>query len=194
MQHRKLFSPILFTSCLLLACTGNNTANAGKDSVSDKTATSNISTSGGAASFSCMLDGKKFEESGSSGNINAAFHLTGDSNGQIFFMLADVSDPEQKLSFQIPGKTGNTIISNNPPHFSYEGLVLKGFVTYIDDPVTVNIISISSTRVSGTFTGTYSLENPTTGGNVKKTIEVTEGKFDIPFSTSADWNKLYNAE
>jgi hypothetical protein len=40
-------------------------------------------------------------------------------------MLADVNDPSQKLSFEIPGKTSITAIQNSPPTYSFEGLVLK---------------------------------------------------------------------
>lgn len=193
MNPLKSFYIIIFSSILLASCGSNhsNTGNAGDVSL---TASSSTSASTGDASFSCKIDGVNFSESGRTGNINAAFHLTGKDKGQVFFMLAEINDPSQKLNFQIAGKTGSTTISNSPPHSSYEGLVLKGFVTYIDDPVIVNIISISPSRVSGTFSGTYTLQKGTGGSNAKQTIQVTDGKFDIPFSTDASWKKMYQAE
>ena len=99
---------IISLSLAVCSCGGNN---AGKESNTNyATVSSNAATSSSImdANFSCKIDGKDFSENGSTGNINAAFHLTGDNKGQIFFMLADISDPEQKLSFQIPGKTRNT--------------------------------------------------------------------------------------
>lgn len=186
---------IISLSLAICSCGGNNAAKESntKDATVGSDAATFTSTSN--ASFSCKLDGKVFSESGSTGNINAAFHLKDDDKkGQIFFMLADVNDPSQKLNFEIPGKTGITTIQNSPPHYSYEGLVLKGFATYIDDPIAVNVTSITPSRVSGTFSGKYTLQKDSSNSSSKQTIEVTDGKFDIPFSTSADWKKLYNAE
>jgi hypothetical protein len=62
----------------------------------------------------------------------------------------------------------------------------------VDDGLTVNITSRSATRLSGTFSGNYRLENVKTPNN-KVSLQVTDGKFDIPFSTSAQWKKMYNA-
>ena len=193
MPHLKSFCSILISSILLASC-GSGNSKTGLSEDMSLTAAESSSASTSNASFYCKLDGANFSESRCTGNINAAFHLTGENKGQIFFMLADIDDPSQKLNFQIAGKTGSTTIRNSPPHFSYEGLVLKGFVTYIDDPVIVNIISISPSRVSGTFSGTYTLQKGTGSSHAKQTIQVTEGKFDIPFSTDVSWKKMYQAE
>ena len=186
---------IISLSLAVCSCGSNNAAKESNiiNAPGSPNATTSISTSD--ASFSCKLDGKVFSESGSTGNINAAFHVKDDDKKeQIFFMLADVNDPSQKLTFAIPDKTGATTIQNSPPHFSYEGLALKDFVTYTDDPVTVNVTSITPSRVTGTFSGKYTLENKGADSNAKQTIEVTDGKFDIPFSTDAGWKKFYHAE
>jgi len=196
MQHLKLFSAIVLSSFLLYSCSGNTNTSAAKDESSASSAISSVASSAtGDASFSCMLDGKTFSESGSNGDINAAFHYKDNANKeQIFFMLSDVNDPSQKLTFEVPDKTGVTTIQNLPPHFSLEGLVLKGFVAYIDDPVTVDVTSITPSGVAGTFSGKYTLEYKSAGNNAKQAIEVTDGKFDIPFSTNAYWKKIYHAE
>ena len=148
---------------------------------------------GDDASFSCMLDGKKFSGSGTDQNINAAFHLKGDQKGQIFIRFSDLNNPEEKLNFQVAAKEGSTTI-NVTPTYSYIGYVTKGYINYFDNPLTVTITSLTAARVSGTFSGTYTLSKGSAGSNAKQTIEVTAGKFDIPFSTSADWKKMYNAE
>lgn len=145
------------------------------------------------ASFSCILDGKKISGKGTDQNINAAFHLTGDDKGQIFFRLSDMSNTGDKLQFQVPAKTGATIFSVSPT-YSYEGYTASDFTTYLDDPLTVTITSITATSISGTFFGKYTLSKGSGNSNSKQSIEVTDGKFDIPFSTSADWKKLYHAE
>ncbi len=151
------------------------------------------SPSNADASFSCILDGKEFSGKGTDQNINAAFHLTGEDKGQIFFRLSDMNDIGDKLFFQVPAKEGSTTFSVTLAN-SYDGYSTSDFATYIDDPVTVTINSISSSRVSGTFSGKYTLQKGSGTSSSKQTIEVTDGKFDIPFSTSADWIKFYNAE
>ena len=186
---------ILIASCILFACSSNSSTPTSKGDTSNASDNSGSGSSNGDASFSCELDGKVFSESGTNGNINAAFRAKdNDKKEEIFFILADVNDPSQKLNFIIPDKTGTTTIQNSPPHFSMEGLVLKGFVTYTDGPVTVIVTSLTPSRVTGTFSGKYTLSDKGSDSNAKQTIEVTDGKFDIPFSTNASWKKFYHAE
>ena len=147
----------------------------------------------GDAGFSCKLDGKEFSGKGTDQNINAAFHLTGNNKGQIFFRLSDMNNNGDKLMFQVPANEGSTTVSVTPDH-SYGGYITSDFATYLHDPVTVTINSISSSRVSGTFSGKYTLQKGSGNSNSKQTVEVTDGKFDIPFSTSAQWKQLYHAE
>ncbi len=98
-----------------------------------------------------------------------------------------------KLQFQVPGKERSTTFAVTPT-YSYGGYTTSNFANYLDNPITVTVSSISSTRVAGTFSGTYTLQKGSGDANAKQTIEVTDGKFDIPFSTSADWKKFYQAE
>lgn len=193
MNDIKLITLIFSSAILFVACSGNSAANSSKDSTSVNTSTSNTSASDGDASFSCMLNGKKFSVSGTDQNANAAFHLAGTNKGQIFFRFSDLNNPEEKLNFQVPGKEGATTF-NVTPTYSYIGYITKDNINYLDNPLTVTITSLTATRISGTFSGTYTLSKGSADSNAKQTIEVTDGKFDIPFSTSADWKKLYNAE
>ena len=149
---------------------------------------------GSGASFSAIVDGTKFSSNTGTDNLNAGFHIKGD-NGVVttFFMLADPENPVQKLNFEVPEKTGSTTI-RILPKYSFEGYVTSQFVTYVDDGVTVNVTSYTAARIAGTFSGSYKLENPKGSPNAKPEIQITDGKFDIPFSTSASWKKFYHAQ
>lgn len=175
----------------LLSCGGNAPDNSAGKTTSAASPDNN--SSAGEASFSCKLDGKEISGKGTDQNINGAFHLTGENKGQIFFRLSDINNSGDKLQFQVPARTGQTIINNAPNH-NYIGYVTQDLANYIDDSITVTINSFSAARVSGTFSGKYSLQEGSGNNNSKQTIEVTDGKFDIPFSTSAQWKQLYNAE
>ncbi len=178
-------STFWFTGC-------SGTASSGPSSPETASATQASAGSSTGASFSAVLDGTKFSSNTSTDNLNAAFSITADGQKRLFFMLADPDNPVQKLTFDLPDKEGPTTISILPK-FSFEGYVTKDWVVYVDDGLTVNITSRSSTRLSGTFSGNYRLENINTPNN-KVSLQVTDGKFDIPFSTSAQWKKVYHAE
>ncbi len=174
----------------LLSCGSAPSGNTNNKSTSTPTSSA---TTDDDASFSCILDRKEFSGKGTDQNINAAFRLKGDDKGQIFFRLSDMNNIGDKLNFQVPAKTGPTTF-NVTPIYGYGGYSTSDFANYIDDPITVTITSISSARVAGTFSGKYTLQKGTGNNNSKQTIEVTDGKFDIPFSTSAQWKQMYHAE
>jgi hypothetical protein len=193
MESLKLIATILLLPILFVACSGNSAPNAGKDNAAPIAATADASPSQQDASFSCILDGKEFSGKGTDQNINAAFHLTGDDNGKIFFRLSDMNNVGEKLNFSVPEKIGSTTFSVTPTS-SFIGYMTTDFVNYLDDPIIVTISSFTSSRVAGTFSGKYTLQKGSGSSNSKQTIEVTDGKFDIPFSTSAQWKQMYHAE
>jgi hypothetical protein len=180
--------PLVLLTGLFFACSGN-----GQTGITGANAPAgDAAPASGSASFSAIVDGVRFSSSTGTDNLNAAFRIKDDNGVKIFFMLADPDNPVQKLNFELPDKEGSATISILPK-YSFEGYVTKDWIPYLDDGVTVNVTSVSTTRVSGTFSGTYQLEkgkSPT----AKPTIQVTDGKFDIPFSTSASWKKMYHAE
>ena len=188
MKYLKLFSPILFLACLLLACSGNGSSSTGKDSVADNAAASGT-TSTGDASFSCKIDGKEFSSSEKTEMLNVAVNLIGHNKGKVIFSLSDLkenaSGAVDMLSFIVPGQQGSFTLtaSNSTPLDDY---MLQG-IFYVPNPVTVNIISISATKIAGTFSGKYGMPS---GAGYSKTVEVTDGKFDIPFSTSESFIKM----
>ncbi|HEY4110354.1 hypothetical protein [Puia sp.] len=175
MIQLKLLSPFVFAFAILMACTG--------------AAGSNTNGSGGGdASFSAKIDGRVFSSTGTDQNTNAAFRLKG-TEKHIFFKLADKDDPSERLNFEVPAQQGSTAID---PAIGYNGYI-KGFVTYLDGAVTIHVTSITATRISGTFSGKYKAQKGSPA-NTPPVIQITDGKFDIPFSTSAQWKKFYQAE
>jgi hypothetical protein len=185
---------ILFGCSVFIACSGASGSNGSKDNASGPVpaaaSDAGSSSGGGNASFSCKLDGVDFSSNKGTDNLNAAFRLaTGERH--VFFMLCDPDNPVQKLNFEVPGQASSTTVTITPK-YAYGGYTNKDWVSYNDDGLTVTISSISATRVSGTFSGKY--KAPANTPNAKPEIEVTDGKFDIPFSTSAQWKKMYQAE
>ena len=190
----KPLNAFLLLSLIVLEAASCNGSTTGKET-KDPNATVLSDTSGAMddASFSCIVNGKAVSGKGTDQNINAAFHLTGDDKGQIAFRLSDMNNIGDKFMFQVPAKTGSTTFTVSPT-YSYAGYTSSDLASYIDDPVTVTITSITASGVSGTFSGKYTLSKGTGDSNSKQTVEVTGGKFNIPFSTSAEWKQLYHAE
>ena len=170
--------------CTNATSAGNNT--------NPTTGAATTGNSADAASFSAIVDGTPFSSNTGTDNLNAAFLVKDDNGIRLFFMLTDPDNPIQKFNFDLPDNTGSTTVSILPK-YSFEGYINKDMVVYLSDGVTVNVTSISATRVSGTFSGHYKLENEKTA-NAKPGIRVTDGKFNIPFSTSASWKKMYHAQ
>jgi len=98
MQHLKLLSAILFSSFLLYSCTGNTSANKGKEG--DSVASSGTTSSTSDASFSYKIDGKVY--SWSENNPSPANRASMDSTNEVFFTLMS-NDPAEK----------------NPPQFGF---------------------------------------------------------------------------
>jgi hypothetical protein len=118
---------------------------------------------------------------------NTAFTDDVDEGKELLFYLTDAKsgDPRPQsahsLRFSVPYKTGRSSFGHEengwgidihiPPDKDHAG-------RYLSDTFTINITSLSATRVSGTFSGKFDSENLD-----KKPIAITDGKFDIPFST-----------
>ncbi len=92
----------------LFSCGGSSSGNA-----YIMTSSAQTSAATDDASFSCILDGKEVSGKGTDQNINAAFHLTGDDKGQIFFRLSDMNDTGDKLMFQVPAKEKTSNVTPN---------------------------------------------------------------------------------
>ncbi|HEY5367630.1 MAG TPA: hypothetical protein VIJ75_01455 [Hanamia sp.] len=194
MQRLKLFFVIIFSACLLLACSGNNSSSTGKESVADNTASSGT-TSPGDASFSATIDGTAI-----SGNeidemqlTNTAFiyPATNENPQRLLFFLNSNKKGEDFYSFRfsLPDKEGTYTFTHYTAEDCHCDMRLDNnlrsadnFSSYHeDDSVTVVIDKITSTRISGTFAGR--LSDGSGSKSHKSNVVVTDGKFDIPFST-----------
>ena len=179
MQRLKKITIVLL-SFLLPACSGSNTANATKDSTSSVSSAASISS--GEASFSCKIDGKEFSGKGTDQIVNAA---SVHAPGIIYFTLTPVYSGDISadlraggFGFEVPDK-GTTIIRGveNPDYsIGYTPVNTKNN-NYDCKEMTFTITSSSASRIAGTFSGT--LIEPKTG----RDVPVTDGKFDIPYST-----------
>lgn len=187
MQHLKSLSAIIFSSFLLYACSGNSSTTTGKDSTSSPVNSS--ANSSGDASFSYKIDGKTYSGKGTDNIVNCVFKK---QNNTIHFILMTI-DPTEKwppqFSFGV-ADNGTTTIRQEDMNKLSSGSDVKYFANIsfqpqdnstphyeYNPPITVNLTSVSATKVSGTFSGT--LIDPDT----KKVVPLTDGVFDLPYST-----------
>ena len=196
MEYLKLIPSIFLSSMLFVACSGNSAVNAGKDSATDNTAASNTSASGGDASFSAMIDGTIISgnEIDEMQTQNTAFIYPPQNNRPqtvLFFLYSTKKgDDYYSFRFSLPDKEGAYHATKGTYNESHSSVRLDfnlksadNFARYNEDSVTVTIDKITSSRISGTFSGTLTLSNDTRSKPYKNEVTITDGKFDIPFST-----------
>jgi hypothetical protein len=135
-SHFILAGCMVCISLWLAGCSGTASSEPSSPGPASSIQASSGSSTG--ASFSAIVDGTKFSSSIGTDNLNAAFVVNEDGQKKLFFMLADPDNPVQKLNFDLPYKAGATTI------------------------LTVNVTTLGATRVSGTFSGNYRLENVNT--------------------------------
>ncbi len=195
MQHLKIISAIVVSSCLLLACSGNNSSSTGKGAATNN-ATSSGTTSPDDASFSATIDGTPV-----SGNQiddlqmeNTAFNYpaTNESPERVLFFLYTNKNGDDfyYFRFSFPDKEGVYKFTHETDEDCHCYLMLdydlksrKYYPRYNEDSVTVTIDKLTSSRIAGTFSGRLRLSNDTRSETYKSNVMITDGKFDIPFST-----------
>ena len=193
MNYIKLFSTVIISACLFFSCNGNKSSGNGNTSDASSSAANAPSTSKGTpgkSSFSANIDGEAIS-GGQIDNLqleNTAFiYPTADSSGKklLFFLHSDKkADMAYSFRFSVPDKTGTFIKKDRDDQpFDISLDFLGGdHSRYGAEDVTVNISSVTSTKVTGTFSGKFLLGVDTPNGT-KKEVTVTDGKFDVPFST-----------
>jgi hypothetical protein len=194
-QHLTLFAAVFFSICLLVACSGNNAINERKDSNAASSSNPASSDSSGdiQSSFSATLDGVKITGNGVDEFqlVNAAFiYPQADNSKRLLFFLKSTKDgsdpkPDYSFRFSIPDKEGvfTKNINDGQPYDITLDFLNGDRSRYWSQAVTVNLTSITTSRIQGTFSGKFILSNDTPRGN-KKEVTIADGKFDIPFSTS----------
>ncbi|MEO8771984.1 MAG: hypothetical protein ABI402_17940 [Ferruginibacter sp.] len=198
MKHIKLFSAIIISACLLFSCSGNNN-NAASDSGSSASA-SNANAVKDGGSFSALINGVKISGGATDemqipneAFIYAAGSLPKFKTETVFFTLVPDKTDENyySLKFIFPDKAGTYNKTKNSSDCDC-ALVIDLFpgdhtgrlATYLEDSITTTINSISASRVTGTFSGKFSVRlSDGLGKNQQPILMVTNGKFDIPFST-----------
>ncbi len=195
MKCLKLITAIFLSTMLFVECSGNNSSSTGKDSVADNVAASGT-TSPGNASFSATIDGTTIsgKEIDEMQTQNTAFIYPPQNNKPqtVLFLLYSTKKGDDYYSFRfsLPDKEGVYHATKGTYNESHSSVRLDfnlksadNYARYNEDSVTVSIDKLTSTRISGTFSGRLRLSDDTRSKPYKSQVTVTDGKFDIPFST-----------
>ena len=175
----------------LIACSGVNKRNS-SDAIANS---ANTPITDATASFSAVIDGVKVTGNGIDEMQlkNTAFIYPNNKGGnKLLFILystkgGDDNDFNYSLICNTPNETGLfTHIQgkdDGPLYIVLNMNIHTGTLgKYTGDSITVHILSLSATRVTGTFSGHFSV-SPDTPHADKNQVTVTNGSFDIPFST-----------
>lgn len=192
MQRLKLVAAVFSSICLLVACSGNNAIKESHTASSKNPASSN-SSGDIKSSFSATLDGVEITGNGVDELqlVNTAFIYpqSNDSKRLLFFLKStkNGSDtkPDYSFRFSIPDKEGmfTKNVRDGQPYDITLDFLTGDLSRYWSQAVTVNLTSMTASRIQGAFSGKFVLSDDTPRGN-KKEVTVTDGKFDIPYSTS----------
>lgn len=182
----------------LFACTSKRSSASrgdGSDSPAAEAASSGASVD---ASWSATIDGASVTGRGVDElqQENSAYVLprAGAGNKHLMFILYSTATAGDT-------KANNSLNVHVPPHAgtyvhagTYESCTCSitldknisegSLARYLADTVTITISSMSATRISGTFSGNFKLSVDTPRATQKRAV-VTNGKFDIPMSTSS---------
>lgn len=172
-------SALTLSALALSALTISALSFAGCTGATGGTPASGQSSSSGDATWSATINGQP--ASGSSANRASFVSLDQDNNiTGMAFQLGHNQQQKQGFDFVIL-KSGTTVLLADKirtvcNYYTPEGL------TYVDDSATATITSSGSQRASGIFSGRFKKVNYGTPppGNFPETIEITNGKFDLP--------------
>ncbi len=189
MKHLKLSTAIIFSACLLFFCACNNSSE-NKTNTSDakispssaNTTASDAALTGHEGNFSYTISGERVVTL--AGVQHGTLFINEVSNDAANGMLTIKVTPNDKyFEFHI-ANSGTTTIGKYDPSFTddkkskeatYTDTKISG--NFYSDAVAVTITSINSSRVSGTFSGTFTQDK--SYGNEKANI--TDGSFNLPF-------------
>ncbi len=192
MKHLKFLFLIILPVTLLIACSGNNSKRTTENN--DTSSSSSANSSVGEAHFSCVIDGQHVSGSIIDNGLqysyqsNMAYIDEVDKGKELLFYLSDSKNADSPavhtLRFSVPDKAGTSSFGHEEDAWGIQVSInvnKNHTAIYNSDSFTINIISLSASRVSGNFSGKFEFH-----GNIddtdKNEIEVTDGKFDIPVS------------
>lgn len=192
MKHLKFLSFFIISAVLLIACSGNNNNKTSSSSDKEATQSSTATSSVGNASWACVIDGQPVSGGLTDNGLqydyqrNVAFIDEVDKGKELLFYLLDTKTPNSPgvytLRFSVPAKTGISSFGHDEDAWGIQisiDVSKDHTAIYNSDSFTINVTSLSATRVSGTFSGKFTL-NGNINDTDKKEIEVTDGKFDMP--------------
>jgi hypothetical protein len=178
---------LLSTICLVVVFLSSCSSSTSSSSSSEPNQASN---SLGSATFSAVIDGAPVSGGAIDGlqQNNAAYSIPDPKGGEpnLLFWLFDTKHPDDQdfkysMRIYLPDKVGTT----NSAYISANIVLSKDhFARYSTSKGTVSITSITSKRVSGTFSANKMSVSPDTPNVPHPQIAITDGKFDIPFATS----------
>ncbi len=191
MKQIKLSFVIIFSTCLLFSCTGNNSsegktnADAKTSGLDSKTASSDANLTGTNGIFSYTVKGNHIVARNYVQQSNLFINEVSNDAANGMLLIKVTCESSSVFNFTI-ANSGTTTITNYRPSLgnfadkkakaaSYmEGGTYKN---YYGDSVTVTITSKDGSRVTGTFSGTFKAEKDDGGA----TVNITDGSFDLPF-------------
>ena len=195
MKHLKLSTAIISSACLLFfsACndsTGNKTtkSDAKTSASSSNTAASYTNLTGSKENFSYTINGERVETAADVQNGGLFINEVSNDAANGMLKIEVTTKSSNVFVFKV-ANNGTTSIGKYQPSLSgfmdkktKEASYMDGKINnnFYSDSVTVTITNISSSRVSGTFSGTFTQDK--SYGN--KTVTITDGSFNLPFIKS----------
>ncbi len=189
---------LLFTTSIFLiasfASCNSNSANATNNKSEPAAQNASSSSSPGDAVFSYNLDGTKISggevDALMMSNVAAVTKSDGNPDKLSFFLNDAYKENTETVShsmrFEIPDKTGSVTLIDGENKGHVELFLASGedkYVVYGNEPFIVTVTNVSSTRVSGTFSGKVKIAPGQSQG--KDELTITDGKFDIPVKPDA---------
>jgi hypothetical protein len=195
MTQLKAYLFLAFSAPLFFACNGNTGNSATTTGTPDNKATAPATTTGDA-SFSAVIDGQAVSGKGTDElqlkNTAFIYPAQGSNDKYILFNLLSDKNGEDFYGFRFysPDKEGEFNVANAKKEgyrcsirLDFNLRSTDNFAIYTGDSVAVNIRSITASGISGTFSGEFKLSDLSRSKPYKMQITITDGKFDIPFST-----------
>ncbi len=186
---------ICLSASLFCACKSKNGNTGANDGGTPDKGTSGVTASGNA-SWSATIDGQAVTGNGTDELQlkNSAFiYPAGDKTDKyiLFDLVSDKKgDDFSGFRFYTPDKEGQFTVEDAKKigyrcsvRLDFNLKSVDNFAIYFGDSVAVTISSITSTEISGTFSGEFKLSDLSRSKPYKNQIRVTNGKFDIAFST-----------
>lgn len=188
---------ISLVAVITLSCTAKKASSSQTDTDDPPAAVPASPGSATDASFSATIDGVSVTGRGVDAlqQQNAAYVLPQQGAGEkyalfILFSTKDADDTKANYSlrFRFPPHTGTYAHRGSYDTCKCDITLNKNvssgtLARYLADTVTINVTSMTPTRIAGTFSGNFKLSSDTPRATQTRAT-ITDGKFDVPMATS----------